>query len=318
VAFLLLSPVSEEAPRALSRATARPAAHTAEERSAATAPVPAAPVEARPAEPVVAPAAESAIAAAGDSSAPVPAAPVAAVPAVPVESAESSASPEKDAAALAALANGSVFDAAVADYSRLLELWGAAPVATTDLASGSLNLQTIAEARGLRYFAVEVNEALLSVLDLPAMVEMTVGQAAEVRYVLLRTLDRSRGTVRVGNGVAMSVPGFLAAWNGKAHVVFKDPEALHYDLAPGGGGPAVRKLQTMLAAAGLLDASPSGQYDDLTENAVRRFQEAHHVTIDGVAGPITQVLLYNSLARFERPTLASAPGVEAGRVQGTT
>lgn len=136
-----------------------------------------------------------------------------------------------------------------------------------------------------------------------------------VRYVLLRTLDRSGNTVRVGNGVMMSVAGFNSAWNGKAHIVFKDPEGLRYDLAPGGGGPAVRKLQTMLNAAGVLDASPTGLYDDLTENAVRRFQEAHHVTVDGVAGPITQILLYNSLARFERPTLSAGPAAPVVRAQ---
>jgi len=139
-----------------------------------------------------------------------------------------------------------------------------------------------------------------------------------VRYVLLRSLDRTGSTVLVGNSIPLGLGGFTSAWNGKAHLVFKDPEALRHDLAPGGGGPAVRKLQTMLAAAGMLDATPTGLYDDLTENAVRRFQESQHVTVDGVAGPITQILLYNSLAGFERPTLALAPGsMPAGRAQGS-
>jgi hypothetical protein len=158
-------------------------------------------------------------------------------------------------------------------------------------------------------------------LDLPAAVEMVTRPEEGIRYVLLRSLDRTANSVKVGNGLSMSLAGFNAAWNGKAHLVFKDPEALRYDLAPGGGGPAVRKLQAMLAAAGVLDAAPNGLYDSLTENAVRRFQESHHVTVDGVAGPITQILLYNSLARFERPTLASAPAapgsMPAARAQGT-
>ncbi|HEY2776070.1 MAG TPA: AAA family ATPase [Candidatus Binatia bacterium] len=229
------------------------------------------------------------------------------------------ASASSDAAALATLSTGAVFDAAVADYTRLLQMWGAAPVAEADLAGGSLNLQAIAESRGLRYFAVELNDALLSVLDLPAMVEMTTGGAPEIRYVLLRGIDRTGGAVQLAGNVTMSLAGFDAAWNGKAHILFKDPESLRFDIGPGAGGPAVKKLQTMLSSAGVLDASTqTGLYDDLTENAVRRFQESRHVTADGVAGPITQVLLYNSLARFDRPTLAAGRASVAARVQGTT
>jgi len=262
--------------------------------------------------PQAAPAVASA--AAGDVPDPAAASPVA-QPAPAVVAAATPPS-DPDATALAALSTGAVFDAAVADYSRLLQLWGAAPISDGDLASGSLNLQAIAESRGLRYFAVELNDALLAVLDLPALVELKTGAGDEVRYVLLRTLDRTGSTVRVGNALALSAAGFASVWNGKAHIVFRDPEGLRYDLAPGSGGPAVRKLQSMLAGAGVLDATPTGVYDDLTENAVRRFQEAHHVTVDGVAGPITQILLYNSLARFERPTLAPGPGLRAARAQG--
>jgi len=299
VAFVMLSPAADDdaASARSMRAQTRPVASP--QRAAAPPPA----ETAREVVPAAAPAA-----------APVPAPQVAAVIAPP------SAAPaaDADAAALSALASGAIFDTAVADCTRLLQLWGAAPVADADLAAGSLNLQSIAESRGLRYFSVELNDALLALLDLPALVEMKIGDAEEVRYVLLRSLDRTGNSVRLGNNLAMSLDGFQSAWNGKAHVVFKDPEALRYDLAPGGGGPAVRKLQSLLAAAGVLDANPSGLYDDLTENAVRRFQEAHHVAIDGVAGPITQILLYNSLARFERPTLAPLAGLQAARSQGTT
>ncbi len=332
VAFLLLFPLAEEEQRPAARTPANAAARRAAAPVAAAAAQAATPVAVAPvAEPVAPPPAPVA----AEPPAPTPASPnqIAAAPldlasaalargadaAVAAGAQPTAATPSAaDAAALASLASSAVFDTAVADFSRLLQLWGALPVGDADLAGGSLNLQVIAESRGLRYFAVELNDALLAVLDLPAIVEMTSGNDAEVRYVLLRTLDQLGNSVRVGSGATMSAAGFNAAWNGKAHILFKDPEALRYDLAPGGGGPAVRKLQSMLASAGVLDATPTGLYDDLTENAVRRFQEAHHVTVDGVAGPITQILLYNSLARFERPTLAPGPGTLAARSQGTT
>ena len=244
---------------------------------------------------------------------PVAAAPVAAQPA-PV----AAPNPQTDASTLSTLATRDVYEGAVADYSSLLSLWGAPVVGEADLAAGSLNLQDIAGTRGLRYFAVEVNDALLSVLDLPAIVEMTPEPAGDVRYVLLRTMDRTANTVKLADGLSMSLDGFNAAWNGRVHIVFRDPEGLRYDLAPGSGGPGVSKLQAMLATAGVLDAPPNGQYDALTENAVRQFQEAHHVTIDGVTGPITQILLYNSLGSVARPTLAPELGLAAARAQGVS
>jgi len=321
VAYLLLSPAAEEDLRPSQRnatsnvASRRAAASAAAESASRVADEQAALVAAAET------AASDAVATAADddgttaTDAPAAGEQPVALTAQPGAAANSA---ETDAAALASLANGAVFDAAVADYSRLLQLWGGAPVGDADLASGSLNLQSIAESRGLRYFAVELNDALLAVLDLPCTVELVAKPEEGVRYVLLRTLDRSANTVRVGNGITMSVAGFNSAWNGKAHIVFKDPEGLRHDLAPGGGGPAVRKLQTMLTAAGMLDAAPTGLYDDLTENAVRRFQEANHVNVDGVAGPITQILLYNSLGRVERPTLASGPVAPAVRAQEPT
>jgi general secretion pathway protein A len=297
VAFLLVLGLNEdedlEATR--SRVDAAPIA------AAAPAPARAASVP----QPVPVPAPEEATATEAEAT---PAVEATTPPAEPVPA-------DADAASLARLAAGAVFDAAVADYSRLLESWGAAPVGDGDLASGSLNLQAIAESRGLRYFAAEVNDALLALLDLPALVEMTPLPGGELRYVLLRSLDRGKGRALVGHDVALGLTTFNATWNGKAHVLFRDPEGLRYDLATGSGGPAVRKLQKLLAEVGFYDGSPTGLFDDLTQNGVRRFQEAKGIAVDGVAGPITQILLYNSLARFDRPTLA--PGASAAPAPGS-
>lgn len=299
VAYLLLSPLAdEEAPRKAARAAREqaPATQAAASSSAAGATAP--PAETAGAAP--------AASAASPSQAPAPAAAASSAGApVPVDATVAAPSPASDAATLAALASGSVFDAAVADYSRLLQAWGAAPVADADLASGSLNLEAIAATRGLRYFAVELNDALLGVLDLPALAEMTPVPGGDVRYVFVRTLDRAAGRTLVGPGLELGLAAFRQSWNGKVHLVFRDPEGLSHDLAPGSGGPSVRKLQGMLAATGFYDATPGGTYDDLTENAVRRFQESKRVNVDGIAGSITQILLYNSLGRFERPTLSA-------------
>ena len=54
-----------------------------------------------------------------------------------------------------------------------------------------------------------------------------------------------------------------------------------------GGSATVRRLQRQLAATGYAPGRIDGRYGPLTERAVRRFQAAHHLQIDGFAGPQT-------------------------------
>lgn len=294
VAFLLLSPVAEEVPRPKGPAAAPPTAAASPAAGATTESDPSASLQESATGAAVAAAANDLASASED----IEAAPAAEEPAI------------DDAAAFAALARRPVYDGAVEDYSALLELWDAAAVDERDLLGDALRLEVIAASRGLRYVAVELNVALLGALDLPALVEMRLPGEGELRYVLLRSLDPDRAAAVVGDGLALTLAGLETAWNRRAHLVWKDPDGLRFDLGPGSGGPSVQRLQSMLAEIGAMDSQATGLYDDLTENAVRRFQHGEHIAVDGVAGPITQILLYNSLGRVTRPTLGSGGAAE--------
>jgi tetratricopeptide (TPR) repeat protein len=67
-----------------------------------------------------------------------------------------------------------------------------------------------------------------------------------------------------------------------AHLVLRPGDG----SVPGGIGP-VRALQRHLAAAGFSPGPIDGRYGPLTERAVRRFQAARHLRVDGFAGPQT-------------------------------
>lgn len=54
-----------------------------------------------------------------------------------------------------------------------------------------------------------------------------------------------------------------------------------------GGSQRVRNLQRELAAAGFTPGPIDGRYGSLTERAVRRYQAARHLKVDGIAGPQT-------------------------------
>jgi N-acetylmuramoyl-L-alanine amidase len=65
-------------------------------------------------------------------------------------------------------------------------------------------------------------------------------------------------------------------------------------LRLGNQGESVKELQAMLVLLGYFPGPVSGVYQEATETAVRRFQEAAGITPDGIVGPAT----WNSPSRL--------------------
>jgi peptidoglycan hydrolase-like protein with peptidoglycan-binding domain len=66
-----------------------------------------------------------------------------------------------------------------------------------------------------------------------------------------------------------------------------------FALERGDQGPSVRNLQQQLQAAGFYQAPITQVYDFPTEDAVRRFQQAHGLVVDGIVGVMTRQKLDN-------------------------
>ena len=67
-------------------------------------------------------------------------------------------------------------------------------------------------------------------------------------------------------------------------------------LTIGSEGEAVRSVQQALIDLNYLSGKADGVYGDKTEEAVRRFQSAYGLTVDGLAGTQTQNKLFNVVA----------------------
>ena len=87
-------------------------------------------------------------------------------------------------------------------------------------------------------------------------------------------------------------------------------------LYVGDRGEAVRKLQRRLTELKYLNDKIDGVYGKNTKKAVERFQYYNSLTVDGIAGPATLTLLYESTAVVtappeitEAPTPTAAPTV---------
>lgn len=84
-----------------------------------------------------------------------------------------------------------------------------------------------------------------------------------------------------------ATPRALEGLNAPAGTQTAQPASARPTVARGASGEAVLLLQRLLEAAGFSPRGADGKFGKYTEGAVRRFQAAKGLTVDGVAGPLT-------------------------------
>ncbi len=77
-------------------------------------------------------------------------------------------------------------------------------------------------------------------------------------------------------------------------------------LTVGSRGDDVYKLQQELQVKGYFDATPTGYYGEVTRQAVREFQSAVGVAVDGIAGPKTIGKLSNAVVSSSKSHTVAA------------
>lgn len=73
---------------------------------------------------------------------------------------------------------------------------------------------------------------------------------------------------------------------------------MHRTLRKGSQGDDVRTLQTFLVAWGFEPGTPDGVFGKKTDAALRAFQKAQGLTVDGVCGPATWTALLQPVATY--------------------
>ncbi|MGI6174029.1 MAG: peptidoglycan-binding protein [Christensenellales bacterium] len=75
-----------------------------------------------------------------------------------------------------------------------------------------------------------------------------------------------------------------------------EPEAKYTTLSKGAQSPEVKKLQQRLYELGYFNGKRDGKFGDVTRRAVKQFQQAAGLTVDGVATSEMQEILYSEEA----------------------
>lgn len=189
--------------------------------------------------------------------------------------------------------------------SGMVRTWNAEALSAAEAAGQTLDLPTIAARRGLQYLEFSGNLNVLRVLDLPAILELDLGDGSGVHFGMVDWVDDRVAQVRLGQETLQVSHAVLSeVWFGHGHVLWYDVDKLGGVLAKGRGGPEVRRLHGLLRNAGVYHGPDRDYFGGATEEAVVEFQRAVHLDADGKVGPMTMIALYGRAASDRVPHLA--------------
>lgn len=167
-----------------------------------------------------------------------------------------------------------------------------------------------AEVQGLQCFAEKGTLAQLRQINRPAIVAL-VDDSGREHQLVLAGLDDSEAHL-VLNGATLDVPvaDLGRYWYGDFLVLWRPPFPPGAALAVGQRGPAVAWLRSSLARVGGHPPASRGAdvYDSALAREVEDFQRRHRLTVDGIAGTRTVVLLDSLVGDPDAPVLHATGG----------
>jgi general secretion pathway protein A len=198
------------------------------------------------------------------------------------------------------LAENSANTTEAAAFRRLLALWGTALAVDRDPCAQ-------AAKAGLACLEQRGSWSQVRILNRPAILSLTDEQGQKHR-VVLTGLDDRFATVALGeHGARLPLDDLSRFWFGEFTVVWKPKTPRTLLLTVGMSGDEVRWLRRSLnalrGAAG--DPERGDIFDEELAIAVQNFQREHRLTVDGIAGIQTQIVLDTALAEPGSPLLLS-------------
>jgi general secretion pathway protein A len=202
---------------------------------------------------------------------------------------------------LALLAKHSRDTSTDAAFGTLFGLWG------IHYAADGTDPCAQASQHGLACLDQHGSLGQLRVYDRPAILMLT-GPNGGSHDVVLTSLRGEHATLRLGKSQHQVGDGELSRyWMGEYLMLWRPEISPVQTLSAGMRGASVLWLRRSLEKlAGVSDPGASDVYDDHLASLVRRFQRAHRLKPDGIAGVETQVVLASALRRPGSPLLTAA------------
>lgn len=193
-------------------------------------------------------------------------------------------------------------------FEAVLDQWGLQPLGDMTL-SGIDDLsyfQIIAERQGLSVQTIRNNIGNLSILNLPAIIQLKSPVNNGTVYLSVIGMQDGRylmTTSGIDASARIDTAALVDLWGGVAIVPWKN-----YMGYPGiipGGAPrsSVVILKQLLWELGYSYLTIDDRYDARTRMAVRELQAKHGLVVDGIVGNMTKIILFNEKKTLPIPHL---------------
>jgi general secretion pathway protein A len=186
-------------------------------------------------------------------------------------------------------------------FGQLFALWGAHYVA------GSVDPCTQAVQQGLQCFVQRGSLAQLRLYNRPAILMLTDDSGAS-HQIVLSGLGDELARIELNGSHAVRIADLTRYWFGDFLLLWRPGIAAPKPLSLGMRGDDVRQLRERLERLrGVKLSEPeSDLFDAQLGELVRDFQRAHRLTVDGIAGLQTLVVLNGASAEPHTPVLLAS------------
>ena len=172
----------------------------------------------------------------------------------------------------------------------------------------------VSRMNGLDSYRVEDELTLLHRLNLPAVLKMVLPTRRAPVYLIVCGIGEDGFEVTLGRdrpAITVSYLELNPYWSGTAYVLWKNFYHYRGTIPLDSAGDSVLTLKMHLRDIGFTDLQINSYYDEPTRKAVETIQASHGIPVDGYAGPLTQIILYNEKKDLQIPHLD--PLLETGQ-----
>ncbi len=195
-------------------------------------------------------------------------------------------------------------DSLIASCNALLKLWDVSPLGQ-DVSSEGFDFDREFNLRGFQLARLAGDFETLTKFNLPFLVPLPEEKGGSYLAVLGQTTagewsiapayqGRERLSTAELNEIGLQMG--LVPWN--------DFASIGYVAVPGIKGENVRRLQYLLGLTGCSEVSTSSRFDSSSIKCVKGFQRQHGLIVDGLVGPRTLILLYQTAGVYKMPRLS--------------
>lgn len=194
-------------------------------------------------------------------------------------------------------------DSLIAGSNALFRLWNA-PLVPDDLPAEQFDFDREFGLRGFNLVRVAGSFEDFKKFNLPMLLPLAEGQGEEYLAVLAEDSNDTWIIAPDYNGKkALGASQLDQLGQGVAFVPWSDFASIGKVSIPGMRGENVRRLQFLLGLNGCPDIPANGRYGKQSIDCVKSFQRVNNLTVDGLVGPETLVLLYQSAGAYQMPLL---------------